>query len=59
MAVLCAITGLVCFKYLPETANKPTRETMNSMVVKYSEKETDDTAVVIENKANVDPDKTI
>ena len=60
MAVLCAVTGLVCLRYLPETVNQPTPETMNSMVVKYSDKKKDEPInVVIIKNANIDenPDK--
>ena len=32
MAVLCTLTGVICFKYLPETANKPTPERMVSVI---------------------------
>ena len=32
VAVLCFVSGFVSFKCLPETANKPTPETMASIV---------------------------
>ena len=57
MAVLCAISGLVCLRYLKETVNQPTLETMDSMVVKYSEKEKDEPNCVMEDNANIPPDK--
>ncbi|CAB3996303.1 Organic cation transporter, partial [Paramuricea clavata] len=30
--VLCIVTGLICFKWLPETANKPTPESMEGVI---------------------------
>ena len=33
VAVLCALTGVICFKCLPETANKPTPESMASVII--------------------------
>ncbi|XP_046846878.1 solute carrier family 22 member 16-like [Xenia sp. Carnegie-2017] len=32
VAVLCAVTGAICFKLLPETVNKPTPESMRNFV---------------------------
>ena len=32
VAVLCAVTGAICFKFLPETVNKPTPESMRNFV---------------------------
>lgn len=34
VAVLCVLTGIVCFTCLPETVNSPTPETMASFVTK-------------------------
>ncbi|XP_028398822.1 organic cation transporter protein-like [Dendronephthya gigantea] len=32
IVVLCVVTGFICFKFLPETVSKPTRESMEAVL---------------------------